>query len=166
MEKEEFPQKITRKEKNIPIDEFIKAYKKQDIKMPRGEIEKLSNLLEYKPFFNGILTDDLGHIYVKKVGSILVKENEVIYDLFHRDGYFLYRVRMPYLKESPVLIPSMIIRNGFIYRGEHDRETMLDSVKRYKIENWDEIKEWNLISWQHFLFYFLLNIDFFKWYDY
>ena len=125
----------------MPIDRLIDAYKKHDIKIPRKEIEKWSNLLEFKPFYNEIISDDLGRIYVRKVGSILVKENEVNYDLFSRDGYYLYRVRMPYLPEFAPLIPYIIIKNGCIYRGEHDKETMLDFVKRYKIKNWEQIKE-------------------------
>jgi hypothetical protein len=40
IEKDESPQQITQKEKNMPIDELIQAAKKRGRKIPRGEIEK------------------------------------------------------------------------------------------------------------------------------
>ncbi len=56
-----------------------------------------------------------------------------VYDLFSEKGYYIYRVKMP--------LPPSIIKKGCIYRIERDQDTGYTKVKRYKIINWDQIKE-------------------------
>ncbi len=139
IEKDELPQKMTREERYKPIDDHMKAAKKQGFGvLPTGEIEKFSNLTEYKPFFRDILSDDKGNIYVQK--SILVIGNEIEYDLFNKVGHYLYKIKIPYLVDSPFIKLPIVIRNGNIYSGKHDKESGLDFLKRYKIKNWEQIK--------------------------
>ena len=61
------------------------------------------------------------------------EDRSEVYDLFSEKGIFIYRVKMP--------LPPRIIRKGYIYRIVPDRDTGYIKVKRYKIRNWDKIKE-------------------------
>jgi hypothetical protein len=85
---------------------------------------------EFKPYFYAILTDNLGRIYVQRnmtwheEGNI---QKEV--DVFSKDGYFLYRTKLP--KDT------YVIRDGYAYCGEIGDEEI---VKRFKIKNWSAMK--------------------------
>ena len=139
IEKEELPEKMSQEERNKPFDDLIVAYKKRGLKIDKGELEKISNLTEYKPFFMGIMRDDVGNIYVMKTESITTKVRETLCDLFNKEGHYLYKVKMPLIRELPG--PRVVIKNGFFYQGDHDRESGMDFLKRYKIKNWDQIKK-------------------------
>jgi len=55
------------------------------------------------------------------------------FDIFSRDGYYLYKVIIP--------IPSDIIKNGYLYTCILNEDTGEEFAKRYKIKNWAQIKE-------------------------
>jgi hypothetical protein len=95
---------------------------------------------EFKPYFFFIFSDTKGRIYVQRnktqegirgYGPIDTAEKEI--DIFSPDGYYLYRTSLP--------PNTSIIKNGFLYTRELDEDEGMEYVKRYKIKNWEQIKE-------------------------
>jgi len=60
-------------------------------------------------------------------------EDGVKVDIFSPEGYYLYRSSLP--------PNTIIIKNGFLYTRELDEDEGMEYVKRYKIKNWEQIKE-------------------------
>jgi hypothetical protein len=92
-----------------------------------------------KPYFYGILTDSRGRIYVQRnqasetiqgYGPIDKEEKEV--DVFNRQGYLLYRTKLPR--------NTYVIKNGYLYAHDLNEAEGLESVKRYKITNWEQLR--------------------------
>ena len=100
----------------------------------RQEIENAYNFPENKPFFYGVINDDKSNIYVLILRTFSVDPNNLYinFDLFNKDGYYLYRVQM--------LHPPDIIKNGYLYNDRMDENGYI-YIKRYQIKNWDQIKE-------------------------
>jgi len=91
-------------------------------------------LPEHKPFFYSILEDDKGRIYVQKDKEAQRKEpGPKECDIFSKDGFYLYKTTLPH--------PPFIIEKGYFYTRIIDEETGEYFVKRFKIKNWDQIKE-------------------------
>jgi hypothetical protein len=134
IEKDESPQSISKKEINKRIDDFLEAMKKRSRgpKYTRSELKSSANFPKHYPFFFGFQTDDKSRIYVRKVKSPLDEYKGVYCDIFNESGYYLYRAKLPH---------SGVIKNGCLYRAARDEETGYIDIKRYKIKNWDEIKE-------------------------
>jgi hypothetical protein len=88
-------------------------------------------LPEYKPYFYALFVDDLGRIYVQRnQADWHVEENvQKDIDIFSKDGYFLYRTKLP--KDT------YVIRNGYVYCCEVGDEEI---IKRYRIKNWEAMK--------------------------
>ncbi len=84
------------------------------------------------PYFKSILADDLGRIYVERMKSPSVEEDFVECDIFSNEGYYLYKTHFPKLPR--------IMKNGYCYVIDVDEETGLETVKRYRINNWSQIK--------------------------
>lgn len=84
------------------------------------------------PYFNSILTDNIRRIYVKRMHFPLEEEDSIECDIFNKDGYYLYKTKFPKQPE--------VIKNGYYYIIEMDEEIGLETVKRYKINNWEQIK--------------------------
>lgn len=85
----------------------------------------------YQPFFYLILTDTEGRFYVqtnKTWNEDNVKEKHV--DIFNKDGYYLYKTTLPKY--------TYVIKNGYLYALKVSDDEI---IKRYKIKNWDQIKE-------------------------
>jgi len=102
----------------------------------RDEFKKIP-VPENKPYFFLILTDSKGRIYVQrnftKTGKSTVQDNiDKEVDIFSKDGYYLYKTKLP--------PNSCVIKDGFLYAYKVDEEAGLESVKRYKIKNWEQIK--------------------------
>jgi len=136
IEKDEPLEPITKKEKNELIDrymEFQKRRKREPI-LSRSEVKKGYIFPKYRPFYIRMLKDDKDRIYVRRFKSPFDKENGNKYDLFSKEGYYLYRVTMP-------PIPIIIIKNGCTYRVKREKDTEYLRIIRYKIKNWDKIKE-------------------------
>jgi len=132
IEKEEIPEPLTKKDKERDIDSEIDFWKKHGMLIPRNEIEKAYPFPPNKAFFHGLMTDDLGNIYVSKISTI---KKDFSWDFFNPKGYYLYKVIM---KEARW---PEIIKNGCIYTTSMDKETGYFKVKRYRIKNWDQIKK-------------------------
>jgi len=99
-----------------------------------------STPLEQKPYFFMIMCDSRGRIYVQKnlprqmfagKGAVDISGKEV--DVFSKDGYFLYETWLP--------ANTFVIKEGFLYAYEMNEETGLESIKRFKINNWEQMKE-------------------------
>jgi hypothetical protein len=114
--------------KDAPRPAFTAAEKAQYKRIPVPEL---------KPHFFALLADSQGRIYVQRNFTHTGKSNvsdaipkEV--DIFSRDGYFLYTAALP---------PSTtVIRDGTLYSYLVDEDKGLETVKRYKIRNWSQIK--------------------------
>jgi len=92
---------------------------------------KKYNLGEYQPFYYLVFTDDKGRIYVqtnKTWAEEDVKKKEV--DIFSKEGYYLYKTILPK--------HTYVIQKGYLYALEINE---MELVKRFKIKNWEEIKE-------------------------
>jgi hypothetical protein len=94
-------------------------------------------VLEEKPYFFNILTDSEGRIYVQRnrtkgiLNTVQEKTNRDV-DVFSKDGYFLYTSTLP---------PNTCeIKDGFLYAYAVDEVSGEESVHRYKIRNWTEIR--------------------------
>lgn len=135
IEKDEPGEPFTSREKKKLIDEWVERLnrRKQGPRYSRSEIKNAIKFPKYKSFYSMILKDDKGRIYVAKYKLSIDKDKIAEFDLFNREGYYLYKLKMS-------LYPR-IIKDGYIYRTESDQETGYRRVKRYKIKNWDQIKE-------------------------
>lgn len=87
----------------------------------------------HRPFFNRIMCDNQGRIYVFKMKSILSEKYPLEIDIFNKEGYFLYETQLSY--------KPYIIKKGYLYTSIISEETGDEVVKRYRIKNWDQIKE-------------------------
>ncbi|MGM0466287.1 MAG: 6-bladed beta-propeller [Acidobacteriota bacterium] len=119
--KQEAPQKFTRKEKNKILSRFDTRIQK-NIKLP-----------SFKPFFEEIISDSEGRIYIQRTPSPLSENEEYVYDIFSKDGHYLYS---SCFTEEPV-----VIKNGLMYTLVRDPEISYQYVKGYQIKNWDQIKK-------------------------
>lgn len=80
-----------------------------------------------------MLTDDRQRLFIWRVKSVLDKSEKRIFEVFSRDGYFIYRIKMNFLPD--------LIKNGSLYDIEEDEDTGDTLIKRYTIKNWNQIKE-------------------------
>jgi hypothetical protein len=137
IEVEKPPEPISKKDKDSLIDGYLRMSKQFPIgeKLSRSGVKKAYIFPEFKPFFNEIFIDSKDRIYVRIPKSVLDKDESPHYDLFNKEGYFLYRVKMPHFG-----FPR-IIKNGYIYTHIRDSVTGYIQIKRYKIINWEQIRE-------------------------
>lgn len=135
IEKSESPRPIKKDEKDKLMDRYMESQRRreQGLKLSRGEVKKGYIFPEHRPFFKGIIKDDKDRIYVFRFKSPLDKEKYEKYDLFSKEGYYLHKVTMP-------SIPFPIIKNGYIYTYQLDKDTGFSRVIRYRIKNWDQIE--------------------------
>lgn len=137
IEMEKPPEPITKKDKDELINGYLKRQGQFPIgeKLSRSELKRAYIFPKFKPFFNEIFVDSKDRIYVRIPKSSLDKDKSIHYDLFSKEGYFLYRVKMPHFG-----FPKLI-KNGHIYTHNRDSVTGYIQIKRYKIKNWEQIKE-------------------------
>jgi len=135
IEKSESPRPIKKDERDKLIDRYMESqrHREQGLKLSRGEVKKGYIFPGHRPFFKGIIKDDMDRIYVLRFRSPLDKEKYEKYDLFSREGYYLYKVIMP-------SIPFPVIKGRYIYTSQRDKDTGISRVIRYRIKNWDQIE--------------------------
>ena len=90
-------------------------------------------LPSHKPFFSDIIVDSKGRIWLEKSESSVDKKERQEVDIFSPDGKYLYRAKIRHFPK--------VLKNGHLYTTVYESETGYISVKRYKIKNWDQIKE-------------------------
>jgi hypothetical protein len=132
IKKDEPHHSITRKEKDKIIDEALDRTAQDGGRWPRDVVEEGANFPDHRPFFSAISSDDTGRIFVKKRKSVFDESEEVEFDIFSNEGYFLYTTQLPF---TPILI-----KDSYLYKSTYLEETSEYKVIRYRIKNWDKIK--------------------------
>jgi hypothetical protein len=130
-DKKEAAHAISRKEKNKIIDELVKNAANAQLGWSKSLIEKMANLPQHRPFFDRIRVDDKGRIYIRQRRSVLDESKDMDFDIFGKDGHYLYSTKLP-------LVP-MSIRAGFMYHTTYSSESGEVKVLRYRIKNWDQL---------------------------
>jgi hypothetical protein len=130
-EKEEPTHAISRKEKSKIINDLVKNPATDELGWSKSVVEKMANLPKHRPFFDRIRVDDEGRIYIRQRQSVLDKSGEMAFDIFGKDGYYLYTTKLPFV--------PMSIRDGFTYHTTYSEETGEVKVIKYKIKNWDRL---------------------------
>ena len=131
--KEESSQSITQKEKKYIIDRTCETLESRNIKIPRKKVEETLYFRSHCAYFNKILSDDRQRMYVQRVKSVFDESTRIEFDIFNKEGYYLYKISLPFSPE--------IIKHGCIYDIQTPEETGEVKAKRYHIKNWDQIKE-------------------------
>jgi len=133
IQNEEQSQLISRREKEYIIQKTEEGAVRAGMKVSKKVIEEVCHFRKYRTYFNAIFTDEKGRIYVRRVKSVLDEGNEINFDIFSKNGYFLYKTKLPFTPRT--------IKNGFIYYVKVDEDTGEIKIIRHKIKNWDQIKE-------------------------
>ncbi|MHB8093325.1 MAG: 6-bladed beta-propeller [Candidatus Aminicenantales bacterium] len=87
---------------------------------------------EHKPFFQGLLSDEKGRIYVLRTKPFFPKDKKQVVDIFDKSGHFLCRTVFPYT-------PS-VIRDGALYAIDRDSEGKV-SILKIEIRNYATLPE-------------------------
>lgn len=129
--KAEKPKKISEKEKEAIYNLFAPKNEKN---WTKPVLQEALQYPAHRPFFNRILADDQGRIFVFKVGSVLdgEKSGNIHADLFNREGCFVQEVLMPF-------VPNFI-KEGILYRVNEDDESGEVAIKLYQVRNWQQLK--------------------------
>lgn len=135
IEKKEKRQATSKKEESEYIKERMESWQARgNVQWSAGDLRKLFKFAKYKPFFSSIKTDDKGHIFLQKPKSVVKSEKDTYFDFFNKEGYYLYRVKIHDVNPR-------VIKNGCIYTFRTDPDTGYYKVERYRIKNWDQIKD-------------------------
>jgi hypothetical protein len=126
------PKAISQKEKNVIINGIDSQAQRRGIKLTEENLEAACQFPSHRPFFNRMLVDEAGRIYVREAESILDRSGEVHLDVYSREGYYLYRLAIPFNPE--------FIRKGFMYDVSNSEETGEVRIKRFRIGNWDRME--------------------------
>lgn len=129
VKKEEPFHSISQKEKDKiyeGLSELIKQW-------PEGVVEDAVQFPVHRPFFDRILLDEKGRIFIKKVKPVLHETENAEFDIFNSEGYYLYSAILPFSPE--------VIKNGYFYDLFISEETGEVKIIRYTILNWDQIKD-------------------------
>lgn len=129
VQKEEPFHSISQKEKDKIYEGFSELIKQ----WPAGVVEDAVQFPVHRPFFDRILIDDKGKIYIKKVKPVLDETENVEFDIFNSEGYYLYSTILPFSPE--------VIKNGYFYDLFTSDETGEIKIIRYTILNWDKVKD-------------------------
>lgn len=128
-EKDENPTKITGPEKDwIRKRNSLLAWGSGDMRDPR----KGMIFPDHRPYFERLLSDNLGRIYALKIKPVLDPDSPYTADVFSRNGYALYRLTMP--------VKPFLIKAGYVYEVRRDPETDEQLIVRHRIRNWKEFK--------------------------
>jgi hypothetical protein len=132
IEKDEPPMPISEAEKDFIIDRIEEAFERRGRKPPRDVVEASCQFPPHRPYFRGMTADDVGRIYVMRAPSVLDESDRVELDIFSKEGYYLYNT---FLSFNPD-----IIKDGLLYDISTSEETGEVKIKRYRVNNWDQIK--------------------------
>ncbi|MEE9389987.1 MAG: 6-bladed beta-propeller, partial [Candidatus Aminicenantaceae bacterium] len=100
--KDESPKKITKTERDRITNKEIRH-----IRESGDQISDLSlEFPDYNPYFYSIITDDISRIYVRKNPVSRESKANHVYDLFNKEGLYLYKIHLNYYPD--------VIKNGYI----------------------------------------------------
>ena len=85
-------------------------------------------------YFYGLFTNEDGLIFVNRWGIVSEKGEPTSLDIFNIKGHYIYKA---YTNGTN----TKTIKAGYLYTLEMDSDNSAQYVKRYKIKNWDRIKE-------------------------
>jgi hypothetical protein len=127
IKKEEPQHLISQKEKNKIYEHFSEL----EEKWPKGVVKEAVHFPRHRPFFSRIATDERGRIYIRRLSPVTDESKEVKFDIFSKEGYYLYKTKLPFTPE--------VIKNGYFYDVYSSEETGEVRIKRYKVKNWGQI---------------------------
>jgi hypothetical protein len=133
IKKDDPPIPISRAEKDFIVGRIEEAYERRGRKPPRDVVEASCQFPPHRPFFYGMRVDETGRIYIRKARSVLDESGQVKIDIFSKDGYYLYKTILSFNPD--------IIRDGLFYDIDTSDETGEVRIKRFRVTNWDQIKE-------------------------
>lgn len=133
IQKEGAPHSISQGEKERIIELLEESISRSGAKWPKGVLEEACNFPPSRPFFWWAIADDRQRLFLWRVKSVLDESEEREFDVFNKQGYFIYKVKTPVRPE--------IINKGFLYDIKEDEETGEVFIRRFRIKNWDQIKE-------------------------
>jgi hypothetical protein len=133
IQKEEAPHSISQREKERIIEILEESISRSGATWPKGVLEEACDFPPTRPFFLWAIADNRQRLFIWRVKSVLDESEEREYDIFNKEGYFIYRAKIPVRPE--------IINKGFLYDIKEDEETGEVFIRRFRIKNWDQIKE-------------------------
>lgn len=130
IENTETAPEISNKEKQLIEDKIAPDY----AKWPKPIFKQALQFPSNRPFFQKILVDDLGRIYVERVMSVLDSANNknrsYLYNVFSKEGHYIFNAQFP--------VRPSVIQNGNLYWvGTLSNDDIV--IKRYKILNWKSL---------------------------
>lgn len=125
--------RIRKSESTHPVTEKEKDKIRGQFENIPESVRKAIQFPEHRPFFSSILSDSQGRIYVHRIKSPLDEAKGIRFDVFSREGYYLYWTT---LQNWPELIDS-----GYLYTITRSDETGEEQIKRSRILNWKDIKD-------------------------
>ncbi len=132
IQKEETPIPINREEKSFIIKRTIEFLERNKLPISKKTVEETLHFEKHRAYFDNILSDDRQRLYVRRVKSVFDEGSGFEFDVFNREGYYLYRMKLPFSPE--------VIQDGHLYDVYTAEETGEVRVRRYRIKNWDLIK--------------------------
>lgn len=131
IQKDVSPNAISQEEKNFIMKGIERQAERRGIKLSRENLEAACQFPSHRPFFNRVLVDDLGRLYVREAESVLEQTGDAHLDVFSGEGYYLYRMVLPFTPE--------LIHSGFLYDISTSEDTGEVRIKRFKIRNWNQM---------------------------
>jgi hypothetical protein len=130
---DEKSQSITQSEKNHIIGQLEERIARSGRTWPKGVLEEACAFPSSRPFFGGMIADEFQRLYLRRVKSVLDESEQQTFDVYSKDGHFIYRIKIDFFPE--------LFKNGYLYNIEENDETGDVFIKRYKIKNWLQIKK-------------------------
>jgi hypothetical protein len=88
---------------------------------------------DHEPLFYSLFTDSERRIYVLRKPSSRNQREQEEFDIFSKDGFYLYKTILPY--------KTYLIKDGYLYAKNVKENSAREIVKRFKIINWEKIKK-------------------------
>lgn len=126
--KDEDPRKIPQADK----DKFISKIRASLMTQGKFVSSDSFDFPDHLPYIFDLLSDDNGRIYVQRTSKAEAAVNGYVFDVFDREGIFIYMVQTDYY--------PYLIEGGCLYTVIVGDETGTESVVRFRIKNWDAIK--------------------------
>jgi hypothetical protein len=123
--KREKGQEISAEEKEVVFQKYFKQMSKNlfsQVSFPR-----------FRPIYSDLIVDDKDRIYLEKCNPINKQDSTYRYEVLNSEGKYLYTVLLGF--------KLILMNRGYIYTIQTNEESGEIRLLRYKIKNWDEIKE-------------------------
>jgi len=136
IEKDAKPVAVTKKDRERLIEDFLLRQEKLSFswveKLTREEVRRAYIFSDTVPYFEGIFVDDRDRIYVRRWKRYSPTDPSETFDVFDRNGFFLWVVKFP---RYPALL-----KDGRLYAIQRDPESGYSTFLRYRIKNWDALR--------------------------